>query len=85
MKKIFTILTAGVLALMAFSSCVREQFAVYDETKVTAPVLGTYNVGEDVITANFTPAKQELGFNEKIVPSHTLAVVSLNGEEKSKS
>ena len=85
MKKIFTILTAGVLALVAFSSCVREQLAVYDETKVTAPVLGTYNVGEDVITANFTPAKLELGFNEKLVPSHTLAVVSLNGEEKSKS
>ena len=85
MKKIFTILTAGVLALVAFSSCVREQLAVYDETKVTAPVLGTYNVGEDVITANFTPAKLELGFNEKVVPSHTLAVVSLNGEEKSKS
>ena len=85
MKKIFRILTAGVLALVAFSSCVREQLAVYDETKVTAPVLGTYNVGEDVITANFTPAKLELGFNEKIVPSHTLAVVSLNGEEKSKS
>ena len=69
MKKIFTILTAGVLALVAFSSCVREQLAVYDETKVTAPVLGTYNVGEDVITANFTPAKLELGFNEKVVPS----------------
>lgn len=72
------------MALMAVS-CVQEQFAVYDETKITAPVLGTYNVAEDVITANYTPAKMELGFNENIAPSHTLAVVSLNGEPQSKS
>ena len=66
-------------------SCVQEQLAVYDDTKITAPVLGTYNVAEDVITANYTPAKLELGFNENIAPSHTLAVVSLNGEPQSKS
>ena len=72
------------MAIMAVS-CVQEQLAVYDETKITAPVLGTYNVAEDVITANYTPAKMELGFNENIAPSHTLAVVSLNGEPQSKS
>ena len=84
MKKLYAILSAGLLAVLAVS-CVREQLAVYDPANVTAPVLGTYNVGEDVITANYTPAKMELGFNESIAPSHTLAVVSLNGEEKSKS
>lgn len=84
MKKLYAILAAGIVALLAVS-CVREQIAVYDPANVTAPVLGTYNVGEDAITANYTPAKLEMGFNENIAPSHTLAVVSLNGEEKSKS
>lgn len=84
MKKLYAILSAGIVALMAVS-CVQEKLAVYDPANVTAPVLGTYNVGEDVITANYTPAKVEMGFNENIAPSHTLAVVSLNGEEKSKS
>ena len=62
MKKLYAILAAGIVALLAVS-CVREQIAVYDPANVTAPVLGTYNVGEDAITANYTPAKLEMGFN----------------------
>ena len=84
MKKLLAVLSAGIVALMAVS-CLPEEKAVFDETKVTAPVLGTYNVGEDVITANYTPAKVELGFNESMAPSHTLAIVVLNGEAQSKS
>ena len=84
MKKLLAVLSAGIVALMAVS-CLPEEKAVFDETKITAPVLGTYNVGEDVITANYTPAKLELGFNESMAPSHTLAIVVLNGEAQSKS
>lgn len=84
MKKLLAVLSAGIVALMAVS-CLPEEKAVFDETKITAPVLGTYNVGEDVITANYTPAKLELGFNESMAPSHTLAIVALNGEVQSKS
>ena len=84
MKKLLAVLSAGIVALMAVS-CLPEEKAIFDETKITAPVLGTYNVGEDVITANYTPAKLELGFNESMAPSHTLAIVALNGEVQSKS
>ncbi len=54
MKKIFSILFVSVIALMAVS-CYPEDLAVFDTSKATAPVLGSYEVGEKAITANFTP------------------------------
>ena len=84
MKRIFTILSAGILALLAVS-CVKEELAIFDASKVTAPVLGTYDIGEDAITVKYTPAVFDWGYNEKIAPSHTLAIVSFNGEEVSKT
>ena len=38
MKKIISIVTAGLAALAAFVSCVKEPFAVFDASKATAPV-----------------------------------------------
>ena len=64
MKKIFSILTVGLVALATFS-CVKEEFATFDETKATAPVLGSYEVGEKAITATFTPGAFNMGFNDK--------------------
>jgi len=82
MKKILTLM-AGVLALAA-TSCVKESQAVFDAAKATAPVLGSYEIGEEAITATYTPAVFKEGFNEKIAPNHTLALVSLNGKAMSK-
>jgi len=84
MKKIYSIFAAGVLALLALS-CVKESQAVFDASKATAPVLGSYQLGEDAITAIYTPATFKMGFNEKIAPSHTLALVSLDGQKVSKT
>ena len=84
MKKVFTIITAGVLALLAFS-CAKEEQAVFDISKATAPVLGSFQVGDEEITATYTPATFKLGFNEKMAPNHTLALVSLDGQKVSKT
>ena len=84
MKKVFSIIAAGALALLAVS-CAKEQFAVFDISKATAPVLGSYQVGEDDITATYTPATFKMGFNEKIAPNHTLALVSIDGQKVSKT
>ena len=84
MKKIYSILAAGVLALLALS-CVKESQAVFDISKATAPVLGSYQLGEEAITATYTPATFKMGFNEKIAPNHTLALVSLDGQKVSKT
>ena len=55
MKKIFSILFASVIAFMAVS-CYPEDLAVFDTSKAKAPVLGSYEVGEKAITAEYTPA-----------------------------
>ncbi len=83
MKKILTIL-AGALALVA-TSCVKETLTTFDPSKATAPVLNSYNEEEDAITASYTPAVFKQGFNEKIAPYHSLALVSLNGNAVSKT
>ena len=83
MKKILTIL-AGVLALAA-TSCVKETLTMFDPSKATAPVLNSYSEEEDAIMASYTPAVFKQGFNEKIAPYHSLALVSLNGNAVSKT
>ena len=83
MKKIFSILTAGLLGLMAVS-CVQEPLATFDPTSATAPVLGTTEVGAKAVEVGYTPAVFTLGFNEKIAPSHALAIVSVDGKAVSK-
>ena len=83
MKKILTIL-AGVLALAA-TSCVKETLTMFDPSKATAPVLNSYSEEEDAIMASYTPAVFKQGFNEKIAPYHSLALVSLDGKAVSKT
>ena len=83
MKKILTIF-AGILALAA-TSCVKETLATFDPSKATAPVLNSYNEEEDAIVASYTPAVFKQGFNEKIAPYHSLALVSLDGQKVSKT
>jgi len=83
MKKIYSIFAAGVLALLALS-CVKESQAVFDTTKATAPVLGSYQLGDDAITATYTPATFKMGFNEKIAPNHMLVITSIDGKSVTK-
>ena len=84
MKKIFSILTVGLVALATFS-CVKEEFATFDETRATAPVLGSYEVGEKAITATFTPGAFNMGFNDKIPVNHSLILASVNGNPVNKA
>ena len=70
---------------MAALSCVNEDFATFDKTKATAPVLGSYEVGEKAITATFTPGAFNMGFNDKIPVNHSLILASVNGTEVNKT
>ena len=87
MKKVLAILSAGVLALLAVSCFKEEEKAVFDDTQVTAPKLGSYrmNSEEETITVNYTPAVLSMGFNEKMAIRHTLAIVAVDSTEVSKS
>lgn len=84
MKKVFSIISAGLLLLSAVS-CVNEDLATFEPSQATAPVLGSYEVGEKAITATYTPATFKMGFNESMPVNHSLAIVSLDGQPVSKT
>jgi len=83
MKKILSIISAGLLLTMG-TSCVREQLATFDPANATAPVMGTVEIGEKNVSASYTPAVFQLGFNEQIAPTHSLALVAADGKALSR-
>ena len=79
MKKILSIISAGLLVVLA-ASCNKDEKATFDPSDVTAPVLGTVNVGSDIVV-NYTPAVFSLDFNQKMNTYHTLGMVAVNDEK----
>ena len=84
MKKVLSILFAGVIALMATACYPEENFATFDPSKATAPVLGSYEMGAKALTVPYTPGKFNMGFNDKMPVNHMLVITSLNGKSVSK-
>ena len=82
MKKIFSAFFLSVIALLAVS-CYPEDLAVFDTSKATAPVLGSYDVGEKAITASFTAGSFNQNF-KTIAPNHFFVLTSVNGKAVSK-
>lgn len=84
MKKIFSILSAGLVALAAIS-CVQEKMTVFDPAKATAPVLASYEVTDDgSISAAYTPGSFGQSFNTNMPVNHSLVLVSVNGATANK-
>ena len=83
MKKIFSILSAGLVAIAAVS-CVQEKMTVFDPAKATAPVLASYEVTDAGITADFAPGSFGQSFNTQMPVNHSLVIVSVNGANANK-
>ncbi len=84
MKKIFSILFASVIALMAVS-CYPDELAVFDTSKATAPVLGDYEVGAKAVSAYFTAANFNQNFNQNVAPNHFFVITEVDGNAVSKA
>ena len=84
MKKILSILSVGLLALVTFS-CVKEELVTFDETRATAPVLGSYELGEKALTATFTPGAFNTDFNQNMPVNHSLILASVDGKTVNKA
>ena len=86
MKRLLSVISAGVLALFAFS-CTTDEMVVFDPSEVSAPVLRdyTFNPGDEAIVANFTPAVNNLEFNQKLPVNHIFAIVKVGDEEVNKT
>lgn len=78
MKRILSIISAG-LVLFAAASCDKDEKATFDASAASAPILVSYNVTGDAVSANYTAGAFNMGFNEKISPNHTLALISVDG------
>ena len=76
--RLFTILAAGLVAL-GFVSCVKENMTVFDASKATAPVLNSFDVTEDGVSATYTPGAFNQAFNQKMPVNHSLVIVSAGG------
>ena len=76
--RLFTLLAAGLVAL-GFVSCVKENMTVFDASKATAPVLNSFDVTEDGVSATYTPGAFNQAFNQKMPVNHSLVIVSVNG------
>ena len=83
MKKIFSILSAGLVALAAIS-CVQEKMTVFDPAKATAPVLASYEVTDDGLSATYSPGSFGQSFNTNMPVNHSLVLVSVNGATANK-
>ena len=81
MKKVLSILFAGVIALLATACLPDDEFASFDPSKATAPVLGSYELGPKALSASYTPGKFNMGFNDKIAVNHMLVIVSADGKK----
>lgn len=84
MKKFLSIFSTCLLSLLAFS-CVNEEFATFDETKATAPVIGSYELGEKALTGSYTPGAFNMGFNDKMPVNHSLILASVDGKPVNKA
>ena len=85
MKKIFSILFAGVITLMATACFPEENYVTFDSSKATAPVLGSYEMGAKALSVAYTPGKFNQGFNEKLAVNHMLVITSADGKSVSKA
>ena len=84
MKKVLSILFAGVIALLATACYPDDEFAQFDPSKATAPVVSSYEMGAKALTVAYTPGKFNMGFNEKIAPNHMLVITSIDGKSVTK-
>ena len=76
MKKIFSIVFAGLLSILAIS-CAKDEKAVFKASESVAPVLGNVTVGKK-ITVAYTPAVFKMNFNDSMATYHTLGLVKID-------
>ena len=74
----------SLLALVTFS-CVKEDLVTFDETQATAPVIGSYELGEKALTVTYTPGAFNTGFNQKMPVNHSLILASVDGKAVNKA
>ena len=79
MKKILSIVFAGLLGILAIS-CGKDEKAVFRASDSIAPVLGNVTVGKKISVA-YTPAVFKMNFNDSMATYHTLGLVKIDSSK----
>jgi len=79
MKKILSILSAGLVALTTVVSCVEEPKAIFDTSKATPPELLSYELTDDALFIDYKPADFGQDFNQKMPVNYSVILKSLGG------
>ncbi len=79
MKKIFSIISAGIALLVAASCSMKEELVVLDPALCTPPVVESYDQTDDGIAVKYTPGT----INVKAPAYHYLVMTKLGGTEVS--
>ena len=85
MKKIFSILFAAVVALLATACYPEDEMATFYKTTAKAPVVGSYEMGTKALSVAYTPGSFNMGFNDKMPVNHKLLIITADGKNVEKS
>ncbi len=85
MKKFLSYIVMAGLAVLGVASCAQKEMVMFEPADGTAPVLTSYTMDDDGVYAEYTPGIFQMGFNEKIAPVHSLALVKVGSQAVSKT
>lgn len=77
MKKVLSIITAGLALLTVFSCVKEEEKLIFDPADAVAPVVGKYELTDNGLAVHYTPAQVAEGIQK---PTHGLILTKVDGK-----
>lgn len=85
MKKFLSYIIMAGMAVLGVASCAQKEMVMFDPSAGTAPTVFSYSVDDDGVYVEYSPGAFKMGFNEKIAPVHSLALVKAGTKVVSKT
>ena len=77
MKKVLSIIAAGLAAMTVFSCVKEENKVIFDPSDVVAPVVNDYEITDNALAVHYTPAKFAEGIQNAV---HGIVLTNVDGK-----